>query len=161
MGFTWSLYFAQEINAGLMTDALGSFAPQRLENQSPAVVLKEKEDVCFFVYVDNIGVAGGNAALVRQAALAAKTAMETRGWSAMVPPTLRPLSRRWESSSMPSSASSAPRQRGTGEYCWPLVGCCDVAQFVEISWRSCWDTSRTYRCCGDRCWCASMQFTSL
>ena len=66
MGFSWSLYFCQRINEGIMSRVPRLLQSQVISDRGPPVVIdpSDPEALGHYVYVDNLGVLSGSCNLV-------------------------------------------------------------------------------------------------
>eukprot|EP00973_Karenia_brevis_P093058 12415417-Karenia_brevis.AAC.1 len=58
MGFTWSLYFAQEINEFEVRRFGNMTAADGISDKKGALQIRRSMGVRYYVYVDNVGVLG-------------------------------------------------------------------------------------------------------
>ena len=67
MGWAWSLYFAQAINAHQLGVSLAHLQPLVMSDHAPPLVFRpalDKTTVGSYVYVDNLGIISNDVPLV-------------------------------------------------------------------------------------------------
>ncbi|CAK0838494.1 unnamed protein product [Prorocentrum cordatum] len=60
MGFSWSVFWAQRINARLVREASGMEGSVAVEDRGGGLIISKDSAPVFYVYVDNVGVLGAD-----------------------------------------------------------------------------------------------------